>query len=252
MRAHSLLLFTLFMGLVIALLVGLGLWQLERRAWKEALIAKVEARVKAEPVGLDEAIIMARGGEDVSYLRVRVEGRFAHDQERYLYALSGNEPGWHVITPLMTAGGKAVLVDRGFVPKALMGPTSRRAGQVEGLVSVAGLARPPEQQGLFVPDNAPDENRWFWRDLSAMASSLPPATRANLAPFFIDAEASSIPGGWPRGGETRLTFPNDHLQYAITWFLLAGCVLAVYLVYLRGRLRRGPGGGHVAGQGSGG
>jgi hypothetical protein len=158
-RAHSLLLFTLFMGLVIALLVGLGLWQLERRAWKEALIAKVEARVKAEPVGLDEAIIMARGGEDVSYLRVRVEGRFAHDQERYLYALSGNEPGWHVITPLMTAGGKAVLVDRGFVPKALMGPTSRRAGQVEGLVSVAGLARPPEQQGLFVPDNAPDENR---------------------------------------------------------------------------------------------
>ena len=252
MRTRSLLLFTLFTAFAVVLLVGLGLWQLERREWKEALIAKIEARVKAEPVGLDEARARLRRGEDINYLRARVEGRFEHAEERHLYALSGNEPGWHVITPLVTPTGAAIYVDRGFVPRALKEPASRAAGQVEGTVTVTGPVRLPERQGLFVPDNDAAQNRWFWRDLPSMAATLPRDIRANLAPFFIEAERGSIPGGWPRGGETRLTFPNDHLQYAITWFLLAASVLAIYLVYLRGRLRQRPGGGHVAGQGSGG
>lgn len=249
MPARSLLLFTLFIGLVLALLVGLGVWQLERREWKEALITKIEARVKAGPVGLDEAIAKAGRGEDVAYLRVRVEGRFAHEEERYLYALSGNEPGWRVITPLKAQDGVTVLVDRGFVPNGLKAPSSRRQGQIEGNIGVTGLVRPPEQQGLFTPDNAPSENRWFWRDFAAIRASMPASLDTGLAPFFIEAEAKPVPGGWPRGGETRLAFPNDHLQYALTWFLLAGCLLGVYLVYLRSRQRRGDGGPHVATEG---
>ena len=239
MRSRSLILFTLFVALVLAGLVGLGLWQLQRLEWKEALIANIEARVKAEPVGLAEAIAQAERGEDISYLRVSAQGVFDHDQERYLYALSGNAPGWHVITPMKTPQGPVVLVDRGFVPGTLKDPSTRPEGQVQGKVEVTGLVRPAEKQAPFTPDNAPGDNRWFWRDLASLKATMPALLRPHLAPFFIEAEARATPkGGWPQGGETRLTFKNDHLQYAITWFLLAGAVLVIYLVFLRTRFRQ--------------
>ncbi len=239
MRSRSLILFTLFVTFVLAGLIGLGLWQLQRLEWKEALIANIEARAKAEPVSLAEAITQAARGEDISYLRVRAEGTFNHQEERYLYALSGNAPGWHVITPLKTPEGPVVLVDRGFVPAALKDPSARPEGQVQGNVEVTGLLRSAEKQAPFTPDNAPGDNRWFWRDLPALTATMPPPLRPHLAPFFVEAEASATPkGGWPRGGETRLTFKNDHLQYAITWFLLAGAVLVIYLVFLRTRFRQ--------------
>ena len=104
MRSRGLLLFTAFSAASLALLIGLGVWQLQRLEWKQGLIAQIEARANAEPVTLKEALTRARAGEDVSYLRVRVEGRFDNGKERYLYAVSDGTPGWHVITPLTTAG----------------------------------------------------------------------------------------------------------------------------------------------------
>lgn len=222
----------------LAVLIGLGVWQLQRLQWKEGLIARIESRTKADPVTLKQAIAMARKGRDPSYYRVRVEGRFHHAKERYLYTVSDGRVGWDVITPLETADGDMVLVDRGFVPDRLRDPASRASGQVENVVAVTGIARSPETQGLFTPDNDQAANRWFWRDLLGMARSAFPAGDIQVAPFLLEAEKSGVPGGWPEGGQTRLEIPNNHLQYAITWFLLAACLLVIYGVYLRSVYRR--------------
>ena len=100
------------------------------------------------------------------------------------------------------------------------------------MVTVTGIVRMPEIQGLFIPDNEPEANRWFWRDLKAMAQSMFPGGTVALAPFFLEAEKSEVPGGWPEGGQTRAELPNNHLQYAITWFLLAACLVVIYVAYV--------------------
>ena len=240
MRTKGLLGFTALALAALAVLIGLGVWQLERLQWKEGLIAEIEARSTGAPITIAEALAIARQGRDPDYYRVRVEGRFHHDKERYLFAqsLADGTPGWHVITPLETTGGDMVLVDRGFVPDVLKEASSRASGQVEGVVTVTGIVRSPEIQGSFVPDNEREANRWFWRDLGAMARSMFPEGTVEMAPFFFDAEKSDVPGGWPEGGQTRLELPNNHLQYAITWFLLALCLLVIYAVYVRGIYRR--------------
>ena len=240
MRTKGLLGFTALALAALAVLIGLGVWQLERLQWKEGLIAEIEARSTGAPITIAEALAIARQGRDPDYYRVRVEGRFHHDKERYLFAqsLADGTPGWHVITPLETTGGDMVLVDRGFVPDVLKEASSRASGQVEGVVTVTGIVRSPEIQGSFVPDNEREANRWFWRDLGAMARSMFPEGTVEMAPFFLDAEKSDVPGGWPEGGQTRLELPNNHLQYAITWFLLALCLLVIYAVYVRGLYRR--------------
>jgi surfeit locus 1 family protein len=234
---RHLVLFSLFMAAGLALLIGLGVWQLQRLEWKEGLIAKIEARVHAPPVILKEAVARARAGEDISYLRVKTAGRFDHSKERHVYAVTDEGVGWHVITPLATPDGEVVLIDRGIVPDQLKDPATRPQGEIEGTVTVAGLARQPESQGRFTPDNEPEQNRWFWRDLGGLTRSMFPGAQPEVAPFIVEAEKSDVPGGWPRGGATRLDIPNDHFQYAITWFLLAFCLVVVYAVYVRSRLR---------------
>jgi len=223
----------------LALLIGLGVWQLKRLEWKQGLIAQIEARTKGPPITLEDAVALAGQGRDPSYYRVRVDGRFHHAKERYLYAVSEGRVGWHVITPLETEDGDIVLVDRGFVPDELKDPSARALGQVENVVTVIGIARSPETQTLFTPDNEPKVNRWFWRDLAGMARSMFPAGTIDVAPFFLEADKSKVPGFWPEGGQTRLEIPNNHLQYAITWFLLGACLLIVYGLYVRSLYRRG-------------
>ena len=114
MQTGSLLKLTIATLIGVSLLVGLGVWQLQRLEWKEGIIARIEARTEREPMSLERALDIVRRYPNPDYFPVRVEGRFHHDRERYLYALSlEGEPGWHVITPLETVGGEVVLVDRG-------------------------------------------------------------------------------------------------------------------------------------------
>ncbi|MET0688108.1 MAG: SURF1 family protein [Methyloceanibacter sp.] len=239
MRGKGLVGLTACVVAALAVLIALGVWQLERLKWKEGLIAQIEARAAAAPVTLEDAETLAHAGRDPSYLRVRVEGRFHHGRELYLYASAEGQQGWHVITPLETAEGKTVLVDRGFVPDALRDPSSRALGQVEQIVEVTGLVRMPEKQGMFTPDNAARANRWFWRDLSGMSASMFPSDAVEVAPFFVEAERSEVPGGWPEGGQTRLVIVNNHLQSALTWFALAVCLVGVYAAYVWSHYRRG-------------
>lgn len=240
MQTKSLVGLTALMLAAFALLIGLGVWQLQRLEWKQGLIAQIEARTKGPPIALEDAVAYVGEGRDPSYYRVRVDGRFHHAKERYLYAVSEGRVGWHVITPLETEDGDVVLVDRGFVPDELKDPSARALGQVGNVVTVTGIVRTPETQAVFTPDNEPKVNRWFWRDLAGMARSMFPAGTTEVAPFFLEADKSELPGGWPEGGQTRLEIPNNHLQYAITWFLLAAGLLIVYGLYVRSLYRRPP------------
>ncbi len=232
MQRKGLIGITALMLAALAVLLGLGFWQLSRLHWKQGLIAQIEARSTAAPIGLAEAAALARDGHDPSYYRVSVEGRFHHHRERYLHAFSDGRIGGHVITPLETEKGEMVLIDRGFVPNELRDPSSRPQGQVEAVTGVTGFVRAPETQGLFTPDNDPEANRWFWRDLAGMTRSMFPHGTIEVAPFFLEAEKTAVPGGWPEAGQTKLKLPNNHLQYAVTWFLLAAALLIMYGFYL--------------------
>jgi len=137
-----------------------------------------------------------------------------------------------VLTPLREPEGRIVFVNRGFVPTNLRAPASRAAAPLAGTVHIRGLLRlpPAKKPSWFIPDNRPDLNYWFWIDLPAMAAA-DHLDLANFAPFYIDADASPNPGGWPQGGVTPLPLPDNHLQYAITWFSLAAALVVIYVVY---------------------
>lgn len=204
------------------LFAGLGIWQVDRLRWKLDLIDRVEARLAAPPEVIGRPPALASlPPRDLEYRKVRVTGTFDHERETLVEALTERGAGFWVMTPLRTAGGP-VLVNRGFVPKERRAPASRTDGQIEGPVSVTGLIRLDEPEGRFLRANRPAEERWYSRDVTAIA-----AARGidDAAPFFIDADATANPGGYPIGGLTVVTFRNTHLIYALTWFALAALSL---------------------------
>ncbi|MGU3496568.1 SURF1 family protein [Xanthobacteraceae bacterium A53D] len=223
------------------MLVGLGTWQMERLAWKDDLIRQVEARTTRPPVPLPPPADWPRltRAQD-EYAHVTVTGTFDHAKETAIYtvlsdpkgALKGQ--GFIIVTPLLLPDGGAVLVNRGFVPTDKRDPATRAAGQVAGPVTVTGLIRFPEEANMFVPENDPAKDAWYRRDPAGIAAA---RKVADAAPFLIDADASANPGGLPQGGETRLAFPNKHLEYALTWFGLAATLLGVVLAVVISRRR---------------
>lgn len=220
------------------LLVGLGLWQVERLNWKRALIATIDARVAAPAISAPpQSEWPALDAKALEYRRLRLAGTFRHDREfHYFTQADDGTPGYDVVTPLMLASGGIVLVDRGFVPEEKKDPATRRAGQIEGEATIVGVARAPQSRGRFTPADDAARNIWFTRDPEAMAKV---AGLGPVAPFYVEADAAPNPGGWPKGGRTRLEISNRHLQYALTWFGLAGALLVIYLLYHRGRGRIG-------------
>lgn len=222
--------------LAFGLLCGLGLWQLQRLAWKEALIARVAARTQVSfappaPAERDWPKVNAEGDE---YRRVRVTGAFRHDREALCWALLSDAhgkfsgPGYWVLTPLVLADGATILVNRGFVPLDRADPNSRREGEMTGTVTVTGLLRLPEKRSWFTPADDPAAHLWQERDPAAIAAAY---GLSRVAPFFIDADDTPNPGGLPQGGETKLVFPNRHLEYALTWFGLALALAAVFAAF---------------------
>lgn len=215
--------------LVLAIgFAALGVWQVERRAWKHALIARVEARLRAAPVGVPPR---SAWSGDLAYTRVRVAGRFLHDRETLVQAVTAYGGGWWVMTPLRTRD-TTLLVNRGFVPADRRTPATRRAGQVGGTVTITGLLRASEPGGGFLRRNDPAADRWTSRDVAAIAR----ARRLGATPpFFLDADATPNPGGWPKGGLTVVAFTDHHLVYALTWFALAALSAGGAAVVMRRR-----------------
>jgi surfeit locus 1 family protein len=211
------------------LFTGLGIWQLQRLAWKRDLIARVDARIHAPPVAVPARRDWATlDGREAEYRRVQARGEFLHDRETLVDALTELGPGAWVLTPLQTADG-VVLVNRGFVPPGRRDAGARAAGQVPGEVTITGLLRLPEPGGRILRPNEPAADRWFSRDVVLIGRA---RGLDQVAPFFIDADATANPGDAPLGGLTVVRFRDAHLAYAATWFALAAlCIFG--LVALR-------------------
>lgn len=210
---------------LIAGFISLGVWQLHRRVWKLDLIATVNARLDAPPV----AAPPTAGSADV-YRRVTVRGTFRNDRETFVQAVTERGPGYWVMTPLV--GPRfTILVNRGYVPAEKRADHDRPAGPV----TVTGLVRVSEPGGGFLRSNDPAADRWYSRDVAAIAAA---KGLGPVAPYFIDADATPNPGGYPVGGLTVVSFRNSHLSYALTWFGLAILtVVGLVIVWRPGRER---------------
>ena len=124
-----------------------------------------------------------------------------------------------------------MLFDRGFIPSPKKDPKTRAAGQIAGHVDLVGIVRRSQIKRQFAPDNDPAKNFWFHVDVPLMRQMAGGTADPRLDAFFLDADAAPNPGGLPIGGQTHLDIPNDHLQYAITWFLIGMALVGVYLAY---------------------
>jgi surfeit locus 1 family protein len=223
------------MLLTLLALVALGTWQLERLTWKRDLIAARDARLGAAAESLPAT---AEDWRSWDFRPVLVQGEFRHELEQLFgVAAIDGRVGHHVLTPLIPPDGIAVLIDRGWVPADQAHPAARRAGQIEGQVRITGIARyrGADRPGWFTPDNRPEQGLWYWYDLGALQAAL----GLQLLPVVVEADATPNPGGLPIGGRTRTELPNNHLQYAITWYGLAAGLFAVWLSFglARGRQR---------------
>jgi len=211
---------------LFASFVSLGTWQVERRAWKHELIARVDQRVHAPAVAVPgpEAWAQVNAAND-EYRRVALTGRLLHDKETLVQAVTIYGSGFWVVTPLQMPDGATVLVNRGFVPPETAERATRRTHEPQDDVNITGLLRITEPGGAFLRSNDPAGKRWFSRDVAAMAAAR--GLAGPVAPYFVDAEAA--PGGdlapQPIGGLTVIAFKDNHLVYALTWYALALMVI---------------------------
>jgi surfeit locus 1 family protein len=238
---RRIVLFAVFILIALGVLVALGTWQLERRAWKEALIAELDRKLSAPPADLParERWPQLDAGTD-EFRRVAFPAEFLPGEEALVYT-SGSSlrpdvsgPGYWVFAPARLAGGSLVIVNRGFVPEGRQDLKTRGEGRARGVIDIVGVMRWPEQRGPFTPKDEPAKNLWFARDPAAMAAA---KNWGNVAPFYVDQEAPLPPGGLPRAGPLKASLPNNHLQYAVTWYGLALVILIAGLVFLRARAR---------------
>jgi len=241
-RRRGLLEPTVFAVIGVAILIGLGIWQLDRRVWKHHLIDTLNTRLSRAPTNLPPRENWPRlTASKYEYTRVRFPAVFLDGQEALVYTAGSalrtdvKGPGYWVFAPARLDGGSLVVVNRGFVPLDRKNPATRVRGLPHGSVDIIGVMRWREARGLFTPADSPQENVWYVRDTVAIAKA---KGWQVAAPFYIDQESPSPPGGWPRPGKLVVNLPDNHMQYAITWFALALGLAGVYVVWLSQRFRR--------------
>jgi surfeit locus 1 family protein len=224
---------------VLAGLVGLGNWQLERKAWKEGLIDTLRQRLGAAPFELPPPQRWpGLNAADDEYRRVQFAAELLPDEEALVFT-SGSAfrpdvsgPGYWVFAPVRLPGGGVVVVDRGFVPEGRQDKATRAAGEAGGRVDMVGVMRWPEATGWFMPQADLGHNLWFVRDPQAIARA---KNWGEVAPFFIELESPVPPGGLPAPGPLKVNLPDDHLQYAMTWYGLAAVLVVTFAFWLRSR-----------------
>lgn len=239
--ARSLILPGLLSLAALAVLIALGNWQMQRLVWKESLIRTIAERVKETPQMLPaSAEALSLDLEKEEYRPYVAIGRFLHQHEVQVYTVL-SEPkgkyagaGYWVLTPLARDGGSIVIVNRGFVPLDKKEPSTRLEKNSEGEVRVTGLLRLPEQTNFFTPANDPKRNGWYSRNPSEIALAF---GLKNMLPFMLDEIRTYRSGDLPQPNETKLTFTNNHLGYALTWYGLACTLIGVFSVFAWQRLR---------------
>ena len=233
----ALALLTLLGAVLFSAFVALGTWQVYRLAWKTALIAHVNARVHMTAVPAPGPAQWADvTAADAAYRHVRLTGTWLPVRQVRVWTATDAGSGYWILTPLRRDDGSIVLVNRGFAPDGWCDYQGRCPAPPKGEVTVTGLLRISEPSG-WLPRNDPTTDTWYTRDVSAIAKA---RGLADVAPYFVDADAGADARTWPRGGMTVIRFPNHHLQYLITWYALALLVLgaAIYVARDEYRLRK--------------
>lgn len=231
MTRRSLVTASLFALVGMAILISLGVWQLERKAWKENLTADLNARLAGPPHALPAAPLTQSRHE---FLRLRQRVRFLPGEPALVYTAGSalrpdvTGPGYWVLAPANIGPAGPVVVNRGFVKSRNDIP----AAPTEEM-EITGALRWPDEAGTFTPADEPQNNVWYRRDPQVIAAA---KGWGNVAPYYFEQEAPQLAGA-PKVGPLVVKLPNNHLQYAITWFGLAAALAGVYLVWLRGRLR---------------
>jgi surfeit locus 1 family protein len=226
---------------VFAVLIALGTWQLQRKAWKEELIATLTERLAAPPGTLPApATWPALKRDDAEYRRVAFKATFDDDKEALVYAAASafrpdvSGPGYWVFTPARLADGGRVMVNRGFVPQDRADPARRPGGRLTGPTTITGTLRWPDARTFFAPSEEPAHNLWFLRDPAAIAAA---KGLTDVAPFYVEQEAPVPPGGLPQPGKLEVRLRNEHLQYVVTWYGLALVLAVMFAVWARSSLR---------------
>ena len=217
-----------------AILVTLGIWQVQRLQWKEALLAQLAANAAAAPIDLAAAVQMAAQGRDMEFVRVKFPGTYNHERWKKMIATYQGGQGWTVITPAQSADGFAVIVDRGRIPGQLT-----EFDRPEGTVEIDGVIRTyPRGRAMFDPENDDTANLWYWWDVPAMlaASGLPEGLKP--FPYVVQLLPAAATGAFPAPEEPQARLANNHLGYAITWFGLALTLLVVAGVYVLDIVRK--------------
>lgn len=215
-------------GLSLVILLTLGTWQVDRLFWKQGLIDSRQAQAEMPPIAVPTDTVL---NPDMNFRSAYAEGRYLNDQEKYLMARTrrGNV-GFQLITPLEQEDGRIILVNRGWVPTDFREPDTRPESLIDGPVRVTGILRMPAEKHWAQPDNDPLKNQWFYVDVNHMAED----TGAELAsPYYLELDNSSVPGGLPIGGQAKVELPNNHLEYAITWYSLALTLVVIFVLYHR-------------------
>lgn len=212
------------------ILLALGNWQLERRAWKLDLIETIETRLSQEATPLSELLLDIEDSQNLNYWPVRTEGRFLAGAAIHKYALHPQQgPGVRLMIPFEVSGIGTILVDRGFVPMHLKDRAEAQPLDDPLEADIAGIIRTPTAPGSFTPENDISGNLWYHIDIDQIRAEI---GSESLRPLIIElAPDDTGASGYPLQGFTRLSIRNQHLGYAITWFGLALGLLAVYTVY---------------------
>ena len=245
--------FGVFTLIMVAAFVGLGVWQLQRRVEKHALIAMLDTRLGAAPDALPQpsAWPTLTSAKD-EFRRVSFTATYPHLPDAMVYSAGSavrddiSGPGTWAFLPARLPGGETVVINTGFVANTMQdrGVQDRAVAKlVTGQpVTLTGYIRFPETAGWLTPAENPDKRLWFTRDHLAMAHRLGwgqgnSQAGLEIAPFYIDLETPVPENGIPKPGPLDVHLPDDHMQYAITWFALAGAVAIAFAVWWRGRRR---------------
>lgn len=232
--------------LAFVVLIALGTWQIQRKAWKEALIAALTERVAASPQALPQTKDWPKLDRATDeYRRVKFTASFDNAREALVFAAASafrpdvTSPGDWVFTPARLADGSTVVVNRGFVPDARRDAKSRSEGQITDPIEITGALRWPDERHWFTPADDATHNLWFTRDPAAIAAAKGlDAKTVAIAPFYVEQEDPVPPGGLPQPGKLVVTLPDNHLQYALTWYGLAAVLAAVFAFWARTSGRR--------------
>ncbi len=236
-----------------AVLIGLGVWQIERKAWKEGLIASLTERLAAPPFVLPGASGWPQLDPAADeYRHVKFTAAFDNSREALVFAAASAfrpdvadlGPGYWIFTPARLADGGIVMVNRGFVPDGRQDAKSRPGGDLSGPVDIMGALRWPDARHWFTPNDDPAHNLWFTADPASMAAAKgigqgPQPGSDEVAPFYVEQETPVPPGGLPQPGKLTVELPDNHLQYALTWFGLAAVLAGVFISWAFSSRSRG-------------